>query len=217
VSNDPRVGLRAGLLDAEEATSGMQVLGKVPAPDSFFGVTNSDIAFTGQYAVQGNYRGFLIWDVSTPSRPTLVSSYTCPASQNDVSVYKQQILVMSAEGTSSRLDCGTQGVRDTVSAERIRGVRIFDMRHPEPEVHHQCPDLPRLAHPHGGGEPERPAEHLRLHLRLGRGAFPQRDAGVRAGAPGPEPQFVALPHRSDPDPAGESLAGGHRGPGALPR
>jgi hypothetical protein len=114
-------------MDAGEATSYVRVLGKVPSPEGFRGITNSDIAFTGQYAVQGNYHGFQIWDVSNASAPTIVTAYVCPASQNDVSVYKQQLLFLSAEAPSARLDCGTQGVQDTVSAERVRGVRIFDI------------------------------------------------------------------------------------------
>jgi hypothetical protein len=36
-------------------------------------------------------------------------------------------LFISVEETRGRLDCGTQGVADTVSAERFRGVRIFDI------------------------------------------------------------------------------------------
>src|SRR5205085_8508450 len=65
--------------------------------------------------------------LSNPGTPRLVSAVVCPASQNDVSVYKQQLLFMSAEAPTARLDCGTQGVTDTVSAERVRGIRIFDI------------------------------------------------------------------------------------------
>jgi hypothetical protein len=67
-----------------------------------------------------------VWDISNPASPTLVKGYVCPASQSDVSVYKN-LLFVSGEGNSGRLDCGTQGVRDTVSAERLRGIRIFDI------------------------------------------------------------------------------------------
>jgi hypothetical protein len=90
------------------------------------GSTNSDLAFIGNYAIQGNYNGFQVWDISTPSKPVLKTSYYCPASQSDVSVYKN-LLFVSAEAPSARLDCGGQGVKDTVSAERIRGIRIFDI------------------------------------------------------------------------------------------
>src|SRR5439155_14338038 len=43
-----------------------------------------------------------------------------------VSVYKN-LLFVSAEGNTGRIDCGDQGVKDTVSTERIRGIRIFDI------------------------------------------------------------------------------------------
>src|SRR4029077_7806163 len=58
--------------------------------------------------------------------PTLRTSQFCPASQSDVSVYKN-LLVVSSESNSGRLVCGAQGIKDTVSAERVRGVRIFDI------------------------------------------------------------------------------------------
>jgi len=125
-SPDPRIGLRAGQMDAAEAVWNMRVLSRTPPPEKFRGSTNSDLAFTGKYAIQGNYNGFQVWDISTPSAPTLTTSYYCPASQSDVSVYRN-LLFVSGEGNSGRLDCGDQGVRDTVSAERLRGVRIFDI------------------------------------------------------------------------------------------
>ena len=124
---DSRVGLKPGKTDAGQAEWNAKVLATVPSDAGFALTNNSDLAFTGKYAVQGNYHGFQIYDVSNSSRPTLVSSYICPASQNDVSVYRQQLLFMSAEAPSARLDCGTQGVRDSVSAERVRGIRIFDI------------------------------------------------------------------------------------------
>jgi hypothetical protein len=124
---DPRVGLRAGPMNtAGQATWNLRLVSNTPPPKDFLGSTNSDLAFTGPYVIQGNYNGFQVWDVSDPARPALVTAYLCPASQSDVSVYRH-LLFVSAEGTSSRLDCGTQGIRDTVSADRIRGIRIFDI------------------------------------------------------------------------------------------
>ncbi|HEX6037127.1 hypothetical protein [Longimicrobium sp.] len=123
---DPRVGLRAGMMDAAEATWNMRVVSKTPPPQGFLGSTNSDLAFSGNYAIQGNYNGWQIWDISNPASPQLVSGFVCPASQSDVSVYKN-LLFVSGEGLTGRLDCGTQGVRDTVSTDRLRGLRIFDI------------------------------------------------------------------------------------------
>ncbi|MEP6618756.1 MAG: hypothetical protein ABJE47_05560 [bacterium] len=125
-SPDPRVGLKAGLMDAAEATWNMKVLSKTPPSGKFLGSTNSDLAFKGNYVIQGNYNGYQIWDISNPSAPTLRLSNYCPASQSDVSVYKN-LLFVSAEGNTGRIDCGDQGVKETVSTERIKGVRIFDI------------------------------------------------------------------------------------------
>ena len=124
-SPDPRIGLRAGATDAEEATWNMRKVSTTPSSAKFTGVTNSDLAFVGNYAIQGNYNGYQVWDISNPAKPTLKTDYLCPASQSDVSVFRN-LLFVSGEGTSGRLDCGTQGVQDTVSHDRLRGIRIFD-------------------------------------------------------------------------------------------
>ncbi len=125
-SPDPRVGLRPGMMDAGEAVWNMRVLSKTPPSEKFVGQTNSDLAFSGNYAIQGSYNGYQVWDISNPSAPTLRTAYVCPASQSDVSVYKN-LLFVSGEGLGGRIDCGTQGVKDTVSSDRLRGLRIFDI------------------------------------------------------------------------------------------
>jgi hypothetical protein len=123
---DPRVGLKAGLFDAEEATWNMNVLSSTRPSEDFIGETNSDLAFTGDYAIQGNYNGIMVWDISNPSAPELVTEYVCPASQSDVSVY-ENLLFVSGEGLGGRVDCGTEGVETAVSADRLRGIRVFDI------------------------------------------------------------------------------------------
>ncbi|MDX1388060.1 MAG: hypothetical protein R3344_02665, partial [Acidobacteriota bacterium] len=132
-SPDPRVGLGAGVFDAEEAIWNLRWVSQTPPPESFVGKTNSDLAFLGNYAIQGNYDGVIVWDISNPARPTLAVEYVCPASQSDVSVYGN-LLFVSGEGTSGRLDCGDQGIEEAVSHHRLRGIRIFDIsdiRNPE--------------------------------------------------------------------------------------
>ena len=125
-SPDPRVGLRAGLYDAAEATWNLKVISRSRPAERFAPSTNSDLAFTGKYAIQGSYNGYQIWDISNPEKPVLTTEYYCPASQSDVSVYKN-LLFVSGEGLTGRIDCGAQGVSDTVSKDRLRGVRIFDI------------------------------------------------------------------------------------------
>jgi hypothetical protein len=123
---DPRVGLRAGKHDAAEAAWNLRRLATAQPTERFAESTNSDLAFLGNNVIQGNYNGWQIWDISTPSRPTLKTAYFCPASQSDVSVYRN-LLFVSGEGLTGRLDCGGQGVQDTVSRDRLRGLRIFDI------------------------------------------------------------------------------------------
>ena len=123
---DRRVGLRAGLMNAGEATSNLRVVAKAVSPPGFLGVTNSDLAFSGNYVIQGNYNGPVVWDISNPASPQLVVAFSCPASQNDVSVYRN-LMFMSAEANNGRVDCLPGGVPDTVSALRMRGVRVFDI------------------------------------------------------------------------------------------
>ena len=122
---DARVGLKGGLTNADEAVSNLRVLSRAPSPPGFRDQMNSDLAFTGTYAIQGNFNGLVIWDITNPSAPQLVATHRCPASQNDVSVFRH-LLFVSVESNGSRLDC-TDGLQDTVSAVRMRGVRIFDI------------------------------------------------------------------------------------------
>ena len=132
--NDPRIGLGAGWMDAESAISGLELLAAIPRPEGFFNpstpadgrFSNTDLAFRGDLLIQGNYNGFQMFDISEPASPELRLSVVCPGGQGDVSVYGD-LVVMSAQETRGRLDCGVEGVADSISAERMRGVRIFDI------------------------------------------------------------------------------------------
>jgi len=111
---DPRVGLKAGRWDAAQAAWNMRMLSTTPPKGRTLGATHSDLAFSGNLVIQGNYNGFDIYDISNPSKPVLLQTYLCPASQNDVSVYRN-LLFMSSEATNSRTDCGFEGVPEPVS------------------------------------------------------------------------------------------------------
>lgn len=132
--DDPREGLAPGYHDAGWAISNLEVLEKLPrvapfdAPPGNFGFVNSDLAFTGDHAIVGNFNGFQGYDISDPADPELQSSFVCPGGQGDVSVYGD-LLFMSVEETRGRIDCGSQGtgLGSVVSLERFRGVRIFDI------------------------------------------------------------------------------------------
>lgn len=125
-SPDPRVGLKAGMFNAGTAIWNLQLVSTTPRPEQFSKAWNSDLTFTGHYVIQGSFAGYEIWDIANPSQPSLAGSYYCPESQSDVSVYKN-LLIVSGEDVSSRLDCHAGGVADTVSKERLRGARIYDI------------------------------------------------------------------------------------------
>ena len=168
---DPRVGLKAGYLDAGAAARNMELVKTMPKPDGFFdpkapagpptppeadpnappappqqpagtpaapappglNFANSDIAFTRDRLIMGSFHGFNAYSIEDAGKARLLASIVCPGGQGDVSVHGN-LLFMSVEQTRGRIDCGAQGVQPPVSAERFRGVRIFDisdLQHPK--------------------------------------------------------------------------------------
>ena len=135
---DPRVGLKAGWFDAGTAGWNLKLVSNTKPSKAFINpstpgdrrLVNSDLAFYGNYVMQGNYSGYQLWDISNPMNVTLKQAYVCPGSQSDVSVYKSgnvNLAFVSGEATTGRLDCGLQGVPDSVSQDRLRGIRVFDI------------------------------------------------------------------------------------------
>jgi len=96
-----------------------------PRP-SLLSFSNTDLLFSGELLVAGNYHGFNIYDISNPRTPELMSSVVCPGGQGDVSLVGD-LLIMSVQETRGRLDCGLQGVAAPVSNDRIQGIRLFDI------------------------------------------------------------------------------------------
>jgi LVIVD repeat len=134
---DPRDGLKPGMYDAGTAQSGMRLVSFSPKPPAFDSVAglrfiNSDIAFRDHYVYQGNFAGFMIWDVKNPAKPELVATVPCITAQGDPSIVGH-LLFISAEGNGNRKDCGNQGVKDP--ADHMTGVRIYDVSNPrEPKL-----------------------------------------------------------------------------------
>src|ERR1043166_9368061 len=77
---DPSVGLKVGATaaDAGFAAWNMRLISNTPPSNGFAQGTGSDIAFTGKYSIMGNYRGFQIYDISTPAKPVLQVGFLCP-------------------------------------------------------------------------------------------------------------------------------------------
>ena len=88
--------------------------------------SNTDLLFSGNYMVAGNYHGFNTYDISNARAPRHIGSVVCPGGQGDVSLVGN-LLIMSVQEVRGRLDCGLQGVPEPVSDERVKGIRIFDV------------------------------------------------------------------------------------------
>ncbi|MCM8556627.1 DUF305 domain-containing protein [Sphingomicrobium sediminis] len=118
----PPVRMRDG--EEAEDENGVERMWNARSPLLSFSQT--DMAFQGDTLITGNYHGFNIYTLGDDGIPDLVSSVVCPGGQGDVSVVGD-LLIMSVEQGRGRVDCGRQGVAEDVSAERFRGVRIFDI------------------------------------------------------------------------------------------
>jgi hypothetical protein len=187
---DPRVGLAAGTSGAS-AARGMRLVAHRDKPARFFNPSdvgdfafaNSDMAFSGRHVFVGGYNGFQVWDVANPANPVLRTAFPCPGGQGDLSVYGN-LLFMSVEDTRGRLDCGPQGVSEPVSAERFRGVRIFDITNIEQPRQVAAVQTCRGSHTHTL-VPD-PSDRTALFVYVS-GTSPVRPAAELAGCSGAAP------------------------------
>ena len=89
---------------------------------------NTDIAFWGSYAFQGNWDGFTIRDISDPGDPRTVSRTFCDGNQGDIVVY-ENILVRSwntPAGTPGAFGAGLTCDGQAVPAG-FEGLHVFDI------------------------------------------------------------------------------------------
>jgi hypothetical protein len=99
------------------------------APFNTLDSLDSDLAFSGDKAIAGNYNGFVIYDIRNPRKPTIISQVVCPGSQNDVSV-SGNLLFLSVD--SSRNDSSCNSVPQPASEKSSwEGIRVFDISDPK--------------------------------------------------------------------------------------
>ncbi|WP_233510794.1 LVIVD repeat-containing protein [Actinomadura craniellae] len=114
-------------VDGQVSSNNMTLLANVPKQGGFAstGAYNSDLAFQGKYAFAGNYEGFVIYDISKPAKPTIVSQVLCPGSQNDISV-SGNLLFLSTDSSRSDTSCQSTAASATLK-ESWEGIKIFDI------------------------------------------------------------------------------------------
>ena len=189
---DPRVGLKTGWHDAGEASSNMRLVSHSPKPAGFFNpqsmgdfsFLNADFAISGNRLVVGGFHGLQFWDIGNPVKPVLTSTLVCPGGQGDVSIHRN-LLFMSVEEGRGRVDCGAQGVRDTASAERFMGVRIFDITVPAQPRQVASVQTCRGSHTHTLVTDPRDPAHVYIYVG---GTAPVRSASELAGCSGRGPE-----------------------------
>ncbi|MEE1927243.1 hypothetical protein V1J52_03450 [Streptomyces sp. TRM 70351] len=87
--------------------------------------TNSDLAFQGDYAFAGNYDGFVVYDISRPKAPRVVSQVLCPGAQNDISV-SGDLLFLSVDSSRSDDSCSSVS-QPATEKDSWEGLRVFDI------------------------------------------------------------------------------------------
>ena len=173
-ADDPREGLAPGYLDGprRRATSSSSTttprVAPFDAPPGIFGFVNSDLAFTGDHAIVGNFNGFQVYDISDPATPTLTrrssaraarATFRCTATCSSCRSRRRAAASTAARRARRRREPGAVPWRAHLRHQRPQ----------QPGAAARRADLPRFAHAHGRHRPRRPRQHLHLHLRhLGR-------------------------------------------------
>ena len=95
---------------------------------SLLSFANTDMAFSGDMLVTGNYHGFNAYRLGEDGVPNLVTSVVCPGGQGDLSVHKN-ILVMSVDSSRSDDSCSSTALSATEKSA-WEGLRVFDVSNP---------------------------------------------------------------------------------------
>ena len=194
-SADPRVGLRPGVKDAGEAAWNMRLVSKTPPPDKFVDGVNSDLAFLGNYVIQGSFNGYQVWDISNPAsrrsgrrtsarrrRATSRCTGICSSSPARISRRASIAARRACPTRSARIDCAacasstsaTSAIRETSATSRRAAART-----------------------------RTPCSSIRKTPRTSTSTSRARPACARRGArrlrqlAGTDPELGALPHRGD--------------------
>jgi hypothetical protein len=121
---------RTELAPGDVSSQDMSLVANVPKQGAFAGETayNTDLAFKGTFAFAGNYEGFTVYDIAQPTRPRVVSQVVCSGSQNDVSVWKD-LLILAVDSSRSDDSCSSTA-QSATNKDSWEGIRVFDISDP---------------------------------------------------------------------------------------
>ncbi|GAA0209520.1 hypothetical protein GCM10010492_04050 [Saccharothrix mutabilis subsp. mutabilis] len=113
-------------VDEIRHTRNIKHLANLPKPAPFTEASTwSDLAFQDGYAFDGNYDGFVVYDIRNPHKPKIAATVLCPGSQNDISV-KGNLLFLSTDSSRSDDSCSSTPLSATNKAA-WEGIKIFDI------------------------------------------------------------------------------------------
>ncbi len=119
----------AGATSTFTTTKNLHALGFSPKAypnNPGFDGWNSDLAFWGKTAYQGQINGFRILDVSAPAKPRVINDYEqCAGDQGDVIIYRNILVRSWNSPAGAGATCG--GVPVPAGQE---GVHVFDVSNP---------------------------------------------------------------------------------------
>ncbi len=117
----------AGVATAAKPGAGTSL--KLLANTPKVGTINSDLAFWGHLAFEGNYDGFRVIDIAKPRAPAVLADVRCHGPQNDVSVWGH-LVFLSVDKPQTSPTCESQDALDPTDATAFEGIRIFDVADP---------------------------------------------------------------------------------------
>ncbi|WP_062436769.1 LVIVD repeat-containing protein [Herbidospora daliensis] len=124
----PGVAAPSPAPDAVLSSPNVKQVANIPKPGPFAApmAPMTDLVFTGDHAIAGNFEGFVVYDIRTPTAPKLVSQVLCPGAQNDLSVHGD-LLFLSTDDPRSDDTCKSTPASPT-DPEAWEGIKIFDIK-----------------------------------------------------------------------------------------
>ena len=152
------------------------MLSKTPPSEKFLGSINSDLAFMGTYVFQGATTGTRSGTRESEPAPT-ETAYFCPASQSDVSVYRNLLFVperASPDGSTAERRCPGHRQQGRVFAASASSTSVTlplprtwgTCRPVAGRTRHSVLSIPRMR------------KRLCVHRGFGRGPVAQRAGGI---------------------------------------